>query len=227
MTTRRSPGPSIGSAAVAAALCVIYLPYVIKRAALTGTPDELYWLSWDYSIRIVSLIGIGACYRNGFITDDDRRTSVWKSVPIFLAALICLYLLYMYVRPVLVQALPYLRLFRPPLIQDTSLLVFDLTIGLALVAVSEELAFRRVAFSALRRLGFGEGGVLFLSAAGFALVHLTSGLGNALNTFLFGLLLGSVFRATGRLSLCIVLHYLDGLVVFGGAAALARFGSPG
>ncbi|MBL8705952.1 MAG: CPBP family intramembrane metalloprotease [Rhodospirillales bacterium] len=48
----------------------------------------------------------------------------------------------------------------------------------------------------------------------FGLTHLTSGLADTLNAFLAGILLGYLYYATGRLGLCITVHYVDNLTVY-------------
>lgn len=100
------------------------------------------------------------------------------------------------------------------MIGDTLLALLDLTAGIFLVAVSEELAFRRLLFALLERCGMGATAVAMLSSSVFALIHVTSGLADTLNAFLAGLLLALLFRATGRVGLCIAVHYIDDLTVY-------------
>ena len=221
MTTVGAAGSSRASLITATALVVIYLPYVVKRAFVVGTPGEVEWLIWDYSIRCVSLFAIFVYHRVGSIKGGNRPASMLKTIPIFIFALCCLFLLYIYVFPVLAKNLPYLRLFQSPIILNRELLVFDLTIGMALVAISEELAFRKVAFSLLRERGFGDGSIVILSSMAFALVHLTSGVASLLHALLAGLVLGTVYHVTGRLSVCVMLHFLDDFFIYGSRAAEA------
>ena len=56
MTAVRSADPSRSAVIAATALVIIYLPYLIKRMVLVGTPGEIEWLAWDYSIRCISLL---------------------------------------------------------------------------------------------------------------------------------------------------------------------------
>jgi membrane protease YdiL (CAAX protease family) len=48
------------------------------------------------------------------------------------------------------------------------------------------------------------------------LIHLTSGIADTINAFIHGILLGSAFWITRRVSVCIVSHYLIDLKIFGG-----------
>ncbi|MCC6468605.1 MAG: CPBP family intramembrane metalloprotease [Alphaproteobacteria bacterium] len=98
-------------------------------------------------------------------------------------------------------------------------LVWDyLFVGLWLVAICEELVFRRFLFALLERMGMGRFVVLLASSAIFGIIHITSGLNAAVSALLHGLILGTVFYVTRRLSLCIVLHYVDDFLIFGGNA---------
>ena len=204
----QSGAPKVSPIA-ALALLAVYLPYAVKRAVLFGTPGELEWLAWDYSTRAVSLLGVFMYWRAGLLNEIRRRASIWTTILALVSGLFFLFVLDAQVFPRLAENLPYFQLFHPPIVGNRALLVFDLTIGLALVSISEELAFRLVAFSVLRRAGLGDKSVILLSALAFALVHLTSGVDAALNVFLVGLVLGTVFHVTGRLSICVVLHYFD------------------
>jgi membrane protease YdiL (CAAX protease family) len=76
------------------------------------------------------------------------------------------------------------------------------------------VVFRRLMFSMFGSKKFVS--VTFLSALIFALIHLTSGIADTINAFIHGILLGSAFWITRRVSVCIVSHYLIDLKIFGG-----------
>jgi len=138
---------------------------------------------------------------------------------VFVVALMIERLWQLYAGPLLEHHLSYFQYARTPLIQDRGLILFDLFVGIWLVAISEELIFRRLLFALLERLVVGKLAVLAVSSALFALVHLTTGLNDAVNALFHGVVFGTVFYATRRLSLCIVLHYMDDFLIFGRAAA--------
>jgi uncharacterized protein len=209
------------SYAATIALVVIFGPYFIKHVFLVGTPGVVEWLVWDYSVRCISLLGIVLYCRNSPIGKPPRIASIGAGLAFFVLASLSIFLLSTYMGPELGRALPYLGLFQTPLIKDHDLLIFDLTIGIALVALSEDLAFRQVIFAVLRRLSLNEEGVIFLSALFFGFVHLTSSVANMRSAFFGGLLLGAVFSATGRLSICVILHYVGDFLFFGRRAVAA------
>lgn len=101
----------------------------------------------------------------------------------------------------------------PPL-QSPALVLFDLTIGLALVAVAEEVAFRKV-FRAIwqeRRWP----GLIVVSSLAFGLLHAPQGVAAVVFTAVSGALLMTAYRTSGSLWVPIVLHSWTGLLAFGG-----------
>ncbi|MBL8708648.1 MAG: CPBP family intramembrane metalloprotease [Rhodospirillaceae bacterium] len=94
------------------------------------------------------------------------------------------------------------------------LYLFDLTLGLALVALHEELVFRKLARAALARLLRHELAVILASALIFAAYHWWTGIGNMAGAFCFGLAAMVCYRRTGVLWPVVVAHYLTDLLVF-------------
>jgi hypothetical protein len=71
--------------------------------------------------------------------------------------------------------------------------IFDLTGGLLLVAVSEELLCRRVAVRTLERFGLPPVAVPLVSTTLFATMHWSSGLGALGETFVLGAVLTAIY----------------------------------
>jgi membrane protease YdiL (CAAX protease family) len=189
-------------------------PFVIKRIILLGDyEDYVVWLTIDYVARCVSLLGVALAFRSGLIEPLEFRAG-WFVSAVVLAGLLSTELAEQtFIYPILRDNLNYLRLSSMPQIANANVRAADLVFGLLLVAVSEELVFRRMMFSILGPKGFVS--VIFWSALIFALIHLTSGMADAINAFISGVLLGSAFWITRRVSLCVVSHYLINLKIFG------------
>lgn len=83
----------------------------------------------------------------------------------------------------------------------------DLTFGLVLVAMHEEIFFRRIARSVFRPLGDGAWMVLASSLL-FGLFHWWSGLPNMLLAALVGAFLMLLYRRAGALWPAALAHYL-------------------
>lgn len=200
-------------------IALALLPIPVKRIFLVGEPDVVTWLLWDYGIRVVMLLGVALIYDARAMGASPARAGLPKSILVFFVMLAVQYFAIANVDLALRRLLPpYFEYFASPLIHDRYLLVLDLTLGIMLVAVSEELVFRRTLFSLLDRSGLGKLSILFLSSAVFALFHMTSGVSSLVVVFLDGLVFGAAFLSTGRLSVCIALHYIEDLWVFGSRA---------
>jgi membrane protease YdiL (CAAX protease family) len=90
---------------------------------------------------------------------------------------------------------------------------FDLIVGLALVALSEELVFR---YQFVRSFPNRVAAQYLLSTFAFALIHVPQGVTGVVVAGLAGLLLMGLYRATGALAAPIVAHYLIDLILFAG-----------
>lgn len=90
----------------------------------------------------------------------------------------------------------------------------DLTFGLALVAVSEELVFRRLWAEWWRARGGGAMGLYLGSSLVFGLLHLPQGLADTAVACVWGLLLMHLYRRGGSLPLVVLVHYLADLWYF-------------
>lgn len=104
------------------------------------------------------------------------------------------------------------ELFRWHPIGNMYLWFFDLTVGLMLVAVVEELVSRRLAFAVLP----GPMWVRWIvSSLLFGLMHWSMGYGHMVETVLIGLAFGAAYWWTGSLKLVIMAHYAVNFLIFG------------
>lgn len=91
--------------------------------------------------------------------------------------------------------------------RGAALFALDMTLGLGLVAVSEEIVFRGLALSALKTFTRNPVVILLASSLVFALIHWSTGLGNILDSFAYGLLFMAVTLRTGSIVPATVIHY--------------------
>ena len=101
-----------------------------------------------------------------------------------------------------------------PLITSLPFLYFDLTFGLALVALSEELVFRQLFKEVWSARGYSIGSLYVISSLAFGMMHLPQGLLSVVGATLVGLLFMAALRATGSIWVPIVAHYIVNLVIF-------------
>lgn len=106
---------------------------------------------------------------------------------------------------------PYL--FSWPKIAMPWLLVFDLTAGLALTAVVEELMARRLAWHVLAPRFPHPWATLTVSSLLFGLGHWGAGPWNTISATLGGAALFLAYQRTGSLMLVIAAHYTINLII--------------
>jgi membrane protease YdiL (CAAX protease family) len=105
-------------------------------------------------------------------------------------------------------------LYRFPRIESDGLRIFDLTAGLALTAVVEELVFRRLFADVVGPLFRSEWGMVAASAILFGAIHWSAGIGSVVCATLAGVVLMVLMRRSGSLWPPVVAHYLTNLILF-------------
>jgi membrane protease YdiL (CAAX protease family) len=171
------------------------------------------WLAIDYASRLVALalLAVDPVLRRVVYCRQPRQIHFLELAG-WSAAFIVLHLVRVELSPVLYQHLPSIRLGSYP--RPTGLLyLFDMTFGVALVAVHEELFFRRAMRATLGGLGDGRAMVV-VSAVPFGLHHWWTGIPNILGNVVFGILAMLLYRRSGAIWPLIVIHYLDDLAWF-------------
>jgi uncharacterized protein len=107
-----------------------------------------------------------------------------------------------------------MRFYRFPDISDPTLKVFDLTIGLAFVALSEELVFRGAFMGWLEERGVKPLALVLISSLAFGLIHWGRGPGSILTSFLWGVAPAIVGLRIGSIRPTIVAHYVTDVAAF-------------
>lgn len=101
-----------------------------------------------------------------------------------------------------------------PLNGDRPWYWFDMTFGLTLGAITEELTYRGIFAAILFRRGAKTWLVVLLSSLIFALLHWPSGIAAIITAFLFGLLLMAVYLKTRSIWPGVILHTIYNIAVF-------------
>ncbi len=105
--------------------------------------------------------------------------------------------------------------FRYPHISDPALYWMDLTFGLILVAISEELVFRKLAFEWLSTKGRKGSFIPLISSAFFAVAHWSTGLGSMVSVFLTGMLYMAVYMKLRRIWPLVCAHWIHNFFIYG------------
>ena len=170
------------------------------------------WLGVDYVMRVAAL-GLLAIspVRAAVFGREALRVTLPQLLVCLLGAGAAVFVTFLVGRW-LWNILPDLSLGQYP--RTTGWLhLLDLTFGLALVAIHEELIFRRLARVAFSRLGNGLAMIATTSLL-FALYHWWTGPWNILMVALVGVVLMLLYRAVGALWPAMAVHYCVDLYAF-------------
>jgi hypothetical protein len=204
-----------GRPVILAILSSVYLlnDFLFMRAGSYGE-----WLAVDYGSRFLA-IGIILCllkqkislpYEFGLKRIPLRQGLMWMLLLTLTGVLID-------------QAgwrffekiLPNTQLAMMPKIGSPFVKTLDLTFGVALVAVSEEIVFRGYCYSALHGL-MSPRLLVPVSALLFGLIHWSTGLHAVISTALWGVLPMVAMIRTGSVVPAMIAHYITDLVSQGG-----------
>lgn len=108
----------------------------------------------------------------------------------------------------------YLAFFRFSYLENIALRSFDLAVGLFLVALSEEIIFRKFALIVLRFHFSKNIHAILVSAIIFSFAHWGGGVWQVALTFVYGLLAMHAYLKIGRLMPLILAHWLCNFLVF-------------
>jgi len=121
------------------------------------------------------------------------------------------------------QTLPNTQMTSMPKIRNPLMNIFDLSFGVVLVALSEEIVFRGYCFSALQGL-WPRWVIVAVSTVLFGLIHWSQGLHAIVSTALWGILPMVAMARTGSIFPAMIAHYITDLVSLGGFVPETWFG---
>lgn len=197
-------------------LALVVAPFFLNDFAFIAAGTVVQWLVADYGSKFVAL---------GIIFFVPRlRLAVLETLPIKRSVgegvlLVCLCTAILIFADKWHSGLTGVYpeqfiLFRYPKIEPAALYWFDLTVGLALTAVSEEFVFRGVLGAVMKRYTSNTVLIVLVPSLIFALIHWGSGLGLMAFAFFAGIALMALFLRTGSVLPGIAAHYLINLADF-------------
>ncbi|UWU80014.1 CPBP family intramembrane metalloprotease [Bradyrhizobium huanghuaihaiense] len=174
------------------------------------------WLVWDYAGRIAALAILAAIPAARAIAyRTEKRRISFLEIGVWIAGIVLLDRLGQWPQRLIDATFPATVIGKYP--HPTGWLdVFDLVFGLALVAASEEIIFRRLLRNALLPyVGDGVFAILVTSLI-FGAHHWWTGIGNILLSATIGILFMVMYRRSGALWPVVLVHYLVDLIAFSG-----------
>ena len=197
----------------AALVVLAALPFFLNDFLFLRTTTGLGWLAADYGSKLLALAIVFAlpALRRALAGTRPIRRPLWRAAA--LALLVAAFVtvadyFFRVVAPIEVEAMV---LFKYPKISSPVLYWTDITYGLALTAVSEELIFRGLFARLLARHCASETVLIAASAVFFALIHWSHGLTAMVVAFVAGAALMALYRRTDSLLPPMAAHYLINL----------------
>ncbi len=212
-----SPAPD-QAAVIPFGQCILLLaPFYLNDLANIFLHDAGLWLLQDYLVRLAVVGFVWHLARRDLISTTHWWARGVSRPAMFgwtLAAMAAGLLLIPGPGRLLLDLLPETRLGSIPFIPPGWMEAMDLSAGLALVAISEELVFRGVLQARLSAYFQSKPIGLLSTAILFGLVHWSNGLGSVLQTALVGFAFGLCVMRGRSLLPVILAHYVADLLVF-------------
>jgi membrane protease YdiL (CAAX protease family) len=190
------------------------LPMIASQVLRLHQHDAAGWLFWDYTGRLSGLgvLAVIPAARKIAFRREARRLALWE-IALWVVGILLVSVGLSGPERTINAAFPMTVLgFYPR--PHGWLHLFDLTFGLALVAFSEEIVFRRCARDMLQSW-LGDRSLLVLATSlMFGCYHWWTGLGSLINASVLGALFMVIYRRSGALWPAVLAHYLVDVYFF-------------
>ena len=194
-----------------------FVPMVLSQIVRIYQTTAFGWIMCDYAGRLGALAVLAAipAARVVAFRREALKTS-WRETTLWIVAIVVVFPAFApWLNLQLTLLVPGTRIgtYYPP---DGWLNIVDLTFGMALTAYHEETVFRRCA-QAVFSAKWGNGAVIvLLTSLLFAAYHWTTGIGNIVPVFFFGIYMMLFLRRVGSLWPLVIAHFLVDFVQFSG-----------
>ena len=189
--------------------------YLINDLFYLSSDSYIKWMLVDYTVRLVTLIGLFVLYKEYII---DKGTFCFGSYPLnktlgIVTVFTIVGVLIFVVIEANFQSLNFYKGTSFPEATNVYLHWFDLTIGLLLVALSEEVLFHSY-FYALFKDRLAPRNLIILSALLFSLIHWSNDMTNILAVFIWALIAMKIFLHTKSIWPLVIVHLATNFILF-------------
>lgn len=197
-------------------LSLLFAPFYLNDFVFMATETAPGWLTADYGSKVLALLillTVPALRRAAADTIRLKRPAAEAMVLATLCTGLIIGVDYFF-RSVVDIEVESLVLFRYPALEPDVLYWIDITFGLALTAVSEEMVCRGVFAVLMARFLPGAVSMVAVSAVLFALIHWSHGITSMVVALIAGVALMALFLRTGSVLPGIAAHYAVNLADF-------------
>lgn len=194
---------------------ILVLLYILNDFLFLLDTHYATWLIIDYSIRIFTIVAIFFLYKEYVLNISMlylHRYSLRKTLSYGLSFSIIGILLFRIIETHFTFVNFYQGIEFPE-ITNPFWNVFDLSIGLLLVAFSEELLLHAY-FYTLFKNRFNDRTLILLSALLFAAIHWSNDLSNIIGVFIWGMIAMKILIKTQSIWPLILAHFLTDFVLY-------------
>ena len=191
------------------------VPMVVSQIVRLEQSDAATWIFWDYAGRLGALAVLCAIPSARLVAFRAKRLrmSRWEAGIWVVGIVLVDHYLCGWIRRTINTALPATVLGSYPQAHGW-LHIVDAVFGLALVAYSEEIVFRRCARH-LFQIYLNDGyAMVVVTSILFGAYHWWTGIGNIIEAVLIGILLMLFYRRSAALWPVVLGHYVTDIVDF-------------
>lgn len=197
-------------------LILAYLPFFLNDFSNILVDSYSLWVVLDYAVRIAILCFLYIYWQKGNLSTDDLMLGVptfprmvrWTTVTIA-ASMVFLYLTEFVFAPYY----PKGSLGSVPIDSDSTLFLFDSTVGLILVGFSEEVVCRGLTLSTFKA-HLSTPMLYLVSALLFSLMHWSLSTHTLFDAFIYGLIFVPATLATGSIWPATITHFLVNFTLY-------------
>jgi len=196
-------------------LLVLSALFLLNDFLLIPAKDFVSWVAIDYVTRITAIAVIIVVIRRNVSSPSEfglkwigmRQLFIWSLV-LTVTGILIDQVVWRYFKTIL----PDTQMMSFPQTRNKILNAFDLSVGVALVSISEELVFRGYFFSVARNYLQSTTAIVLLSLPLFGLIHWSVGCHATVTTALWGVLPMVMVARTGSIYPAIIAHFLTDVV---------------
>jgi membrane protease YdiL (CAAX protease family) len=202
-------------------------PFYLNDFASIFVKGWHLWLEIDYiAVKLLPLLLIGWLLRSGRMTAAQFgwvRQQPLAFIASFIVAALAGVLIDQNGYQLLDAARGYRRLGGMPVIDNPLVKWIDLTLGLALVALMEEMIFRGALHTMLSRFTASSPAIVAVGAIAFGLIHWSGGLHAVLVTAVIGAVFMAIYLRTRSVQALVLAHFTIDFIAFSGLVPAALF----
>jgi uncharacterized protein len=191
------------------------VPMVVSQIIRLRQTDPTIWIFWDYAGRLggLAILAVVPAARAVAFRWQGLRIGLWEVALWVIGVVLADHYLGGWMRRTINAALPASVLGSYPQLAGWLYFV-DVTFGIALVAYSEEVVFRRCASHVFQKCLGDCYALVVATSLLFGAYHWWTGVGNILEAAFIGVLLMLFYRRSAALWPVVLGHYLTDIVDF-------------